>query len=161
MSVCLLLGGHGAFGIPDSTLCFNFLQGLHHTLIVWILVSSFYKLRHWTTSSIGPRHPHLFPPVKPYITMKTHQPCNEPLLCTQHVLGYNTVNQSDKPPFTEMYGMAGVGRHKQAGNHNIGSDRPFSLTSGKNPTQFSLSRKATYCLVQLKYLREDFSFRYC
>ena len=53
------------------------------------------------------------------------------------------------------------GRHKQAGNHNIGSVRTFSLTGGNNPTQFSLGKKATYCLVQLKYLREDFSFRYC
>lgn len=76
-------------------------------------------------------------------------------------LGYNTVNQSDKPPSTQMQGMVGGGRHKQAGNHNIGSVRTFSLTGGNNPTQFSLGKKATYCLVQLKYLREDFSFRYC
>ena len=75
-------------------------------------------------------------------------------------LGYNTVNQSDKPPSTQMQGMVGGGRHKQAGNHNIGSVRTFSLTGGNNPTQFSLGKKATYCLVQLKYLREDFSFRY-
>ena len=75
-------------------------------------------------------------------------------------LGYNTVNQSDKPPSTQMQGMVGGGRHKQAGNHNIGSVRTFSLTGGNNPTQFSLGKKATYCLLQLKYLREDFSFRY-
>ena len=55
--------------------------------------------------------------------------------------GYNTVNQSDKPPFTEMYGMVGVGRHKQAGgakgkrytlpNSEFLLDQPYSGTKGQ------------------------------